>query len=355
MRFQTTQLIEPVAIMSRSTSTMNVYVEPNRVILSGETPYGRATYWVPAQTEKEWSFSVQSSHFAEVLVNLATAGHVIEISMASSCDKITIRAGSSKSTTKVNAAEREFIPPATLPTSVKVGGKDDNDPLRKALSEATIFASHGDFRPILNCVCLRMGNDKTVVYGADGYRAFRYEQPASVPADWELLIPRNVLILALRQGKPFFITTDFKEHVVFTVEDMVMETSTVYGKFPDIDYIIPKAPRAEIHILGDEAYTRVKQAMVFAVDHYSTVRLTIDDENYHVEGVSAERGDTTSFSSHDGHATAFDVSINGTYLMDFLRLHERLTLKYDPQSPKSSPLLFETQPGIQILVMPVRD
>jgi len=350
VRFRSTQLIDAIAVMARTSGVLNLYAEPDTIIITSETAYGRATYFCPASVTGEGSFQIDSMHWSEVLLNLISEAAIVDVELKD--DKIITRCGTARSTTKVRPVDRDFVAPAPLKTYVRAGGKDDKDPLRDALSEALIFVSSEIFRPILGCVYLVATPTQIKVFGADGYRAFRYTQDAENVEEWTLLVPKPFLIQALRRGDPFVITSDLRERVVISVGPMIMEASAMEGKFPDVEAIIPKAYPASLELYCEDAVKALRRAMVFASDSNNRVRLTITDSNYEFFGVSGERGDALSGFEHHAHPESFEANVNGAYLLDFLTLHERITLRYDPRGTAMSPLLFEDR-QVQALVMPM--
>jgi DNA polymerase-3 subunit beta len=214
----------------------------------------------------------------------------------------------------------------------------------KEMINQTVFATaKEDNRPILTGLYVQFDGDVMTMAAADGFRlavrTARIEQ--RFPQAREYVIPARAMAEVARiivdEDKDVAITLPGeRELVLFYIENTVVSSQLLEGKFPDFSAIIPKSYNTALTVYTTDLLRVCKRAEIFARDNNNSARIKVtppdgpgEPGTLLVTGKSNERGDSEGLIDAGVEGDGLEVAFNVRYLIEVLTVipEERVVLE----------------------------
>lgn len=280
---------------------------------------------------------------------------------------LTIKAGKARQT--LRGTGREDYPNlpltsgangrVTLQIPVVSGCKIDSPVLREAIRKTIVAASHDETRTFLTGAHLSVGPKHSRLVATDGHRlaVCDFELAAKAKGEIGIIIPLRILA-ELSSSLPD------KGEVAIEVGDSALlfhsTAGTYYSrliaeKFPDYEKIIPKASENRLTMKRGEFINALRCVSPFTNTRTNAVLLSVKSDKIVVSAESPEFGEGQSEVEADVKGGAMELSFNGLYLMDGLKVltGEELTFEL---GAKQAPAVLTTpeDKGYKYILMPLR-
>lgn len=252
----------------------------------------------------------------------------------------------------------------------------DGTVLVKGLMEALPYAAREDSRPVLNSVCLALG-DPVEVAAADGFRLARWQLRASLPhhEGKRLLLPLGAVRVLAHLWKGAGAAPDVglegsladlatarrllrleysieKNQARFNFGKVSLYTQLIAGTFPNYAQLVPTDLPQRITFMGGDMRQALDLVKGMARDGSNIVRLSWEGEELTVMASATEVGEVAAqvrllVPCTEGGRTAMDVK----YLSAYLKGQEGI-VTMGTKDP-TSPVLFTTPGMPEVVMMPM--
>lgn len=284
--------------------------------------------YIGAKVDQSGTITLPAKTFQELVNNLSPER--VDITVDDATQSADVRCGMTKSLIRgISGAEFPPIPEVGTPDIV-IQGKV----LREMITQTVFAAAREDARPILTGIYTLLDGDVMTMAAADGFRlavrTTRINETFAKPR--ELVIPARTLAEVARvivdEEKEVSISLPGeRDLVMFFVENTVISSQLLQGKFPDFGAIIPKTYSTAMTVYTSDLLRACKRAEIFARDNNNSARILIkppadanDVGEVMVIGRSNERGDNEGVVDASVEGEAVEVSFNIRYLIDVLNV-----------------------------------
>lgn len=241
-----------------------------------------------------------------------------------------VRCGMEKSNIKgISGAEFPPVPEGGDPTIVLQGGV-----LKKMIAQTVFAAAKEETRPVLTGVYTLLEGSTMTMAAADGYRLAVRTTPINenFAKKRDLIIPSRTLaevarIIADESKEVGIALPGERDLVMFYIENTVVSSQLLQGKFPDFGAIIPKSYTTTMTLYTSDLMRRCKSAEIFARDNNHSARIMVKPARSQSEpgevmivGRSSERGDNEGMIDASVEGEAMEVALNIRYLLDVLNV-----------------------------------
>lgn len=340
------QLARGLGIISRAVDPRNnlpvltnvlLATEDARLKLAATNLQMSITTYVGAKVDKPGAITLPAKTLTELVNNLSPER--VDMTLDAATQSVNVRCGTTTSNIKgIAATEFPPIPEGGEP-SVVVPGR-----VLKEMINQTVFATaKEDNRPILTGLYVQFDNDVMTMAAADGFRlavrTARIEQ--RFPQAREYVIPARAMAEVARiivdEDKDVAITLPGeRELVLFYIENTVVSSQLLEGKFPDFSAIIPKSYNTALTVYTNDLLRVCKRAEIFARDNNNSARIKVtppdgpgEPGTLLVTGKSNERGDSEGLIDVGVEGDGLEVAFNVRYLIEVLTVipEERVVLE----------------------------
>jgi len=329
------QLAKALSIVNRAVDSRPTLPVLANVLLSAEDTRLKLaatnlemsiTTYIGAKVDKEGTVTLPSKMFSE-LIN-ALSPERTDLTLDPATQSVRVQCGTSNSTMRGIAAT-EFPP-------VPEAGDADvviNAGILKSMINHTVFAcAKEDNRPILTGLYVQFHGEVMTIAAADGYRlavrTCRIDQNFAKPR--ELVIPARTMIEVARtitddEHEVAITLPGDRDMVLFYIDNTVIASQLLEGKFPDFTVIIPKSYSTSVTVYTSDLLTRCKRAEIFARDNNHSAKINArpapnpgDPGELRLNGKSTERGENEDMLDALVEGEPLEVSFNIRYLIDVL-------------------------------------
>ena len=268
---------------------------------------------IGAKIEKVGEITVPAKFISAFIDNLPKGNVRLKVEG----EHLLIESGEYKS--KINGVSAEDFPelPIVDKTDAKKITLTVND-FKKAVSQTAFTASTDTSRPILTGVFWHTFEGNLYLAATDGYRLSE-KRVCEIDQEISAIVPTSSLSEVMRS-----ITDSTEEieimfddnQVEFHVDDIVVVSRLIDGKFVDYRRLIPSDTETKIDIAKDEFSRIVKISALFASDSGGSVTLQADDENskLSIHSIASELGENTSQADAEIFGSG-EVTLNSNYLI----------------------------------------
>lgn len=340
------QLARGLGIISRAVDPRNnlpvltnvlLSTEDSRIKLAATNLQMSITTYIGAKVDKEGAITLPAKTLTELVNNLSPER--VDLSLDVATQSVHVRCGTTTSNIKGIAAS-EFPP-------IPEGGEPDiviSGRVLKEMINQTVFATaKEDNRPILTGLYVQFDNDVMTVAAADGFRlavrTARIDQRFPSPRDY--VIPARAMSEVARiivdEDKDVAISLPGeRDMVLFYIENTVVSSQLLEGKFPDFGAIIPKSYNTSVTMYTNDLLRVCKRAEIFARDNNNSARIKVtppdgpgEPGTLLVTGKSSERGDSEGLIDAGVEGNSLEVAFNVRYLIEVLNVisEERVVLE----------------------------
>lgn len=331
------QLAKGLSIVSRAVDSRttlpvlaNVLVtaDESRLRLSATNLELSITTYIGAQVHQQGHVTLPAKTIGELVSNLSPER--VDLTLDSATQTVNVRCGRTTSNVKGIAAA-EFPPvPEPADADVVVRGGD-----LKAMINHTVFSSaKEDNRPILTGLYVELDGSNMTMAAADGFRLA--VKSIAIDAHFaqrrELVIPARTMIEVARtivddEKEVGFSLPGDRDLVLFYIDNTVIASQLLEGKFPDFNVIIPKTYNTAALVNTADFLRDCKRAEIFARENNNSARLTIrppraagEPGTLMLTARSSERGDNESTLEVNAEGEGLEASFNIRYLLDVLNV-----------------------------------
>lgn len=284
--------------------------------------------YIGAKVDQSGTITLPAKTFQELVNNLSPER--VDIAVDEATQSADVRCGMTKSLIR-GISGAEFPPiPEVGEADIVISGKV----LREMITQTVFAAAREDARPILTGIYTLLDGDVMTMAAADGFRlavrTTRINEKFSKPR--ELVIPARTLaevarVIVDEEKEVSICLPGDRDLVMFFVENTVISSQLLQGKFPDFGAIIPKTYATAMTVYTSDLLRACKRAEIFARDNNNSGRILIkppaaanDAGEVMIIGRSNERGDNEGVVVASVEGEAVEVSFNIRYLIDVLNV-----------------------------------
>ncbi len=284
--------------------------------------------YIGAKVDQPGAITLPAKTFQELVNNLSPER--VDMVVDVSTHTADVRCGMTRSNIKgIAAAEFPPVPEGGSPDIVMQGKV-----LKEMITQTTFAAAKEDNRPILTGIYTQLDGDVMTMAAADGYRlavrTARLHEQFKKPRD--LVIPSRTLnevarIIVDEEKEVGISLPGERDLVMFFIENTVVSSQLLQGRFPDFGAIIPKSYSTAMTVYTSDLLRACKRAEIFARDNAYSARIMVkppraagEPGEVMVVGKSAERGDNEGMVDASVEGEGLEVAFNIRYLIDVLNV-----------------------------------
>lgn len=295
------------------------------------------TTYIGAKVDKAGAITLPAKTLTEMVKTLSPER--VDLTLDEGTQTVNLRCGVTTWNVRGIAAS-EFPPvPETAEPDVVLPGKV----LREMIAETVFACAKEDTRPILTGLYLHFDGNVMTVAAADGYRLA--VRTAKIDQNFkkmrEMVVPAKTMAEVARiivdDDIPVSITLPGdRELIQFEIENTVVSSQVIDGRFPDFSGIIPKTNNTVVSVYTDDLLKHYKRAEIFARDNNHSARVTARPADspgapgeVQISARSNERGDYEGSLEASVEGAPLDTAFNVRYLIDVLSVipEERILLE----------------------------
>jgi DNA polymerase III subunit beta len=239
---------------------------------------------------------------------------------------------------------------------------------RPALVETAVkvsrSASRDESRPVLTGILVRFEPGKVVMAATDSYRLSVKETKLEQALDGELEanVPARTLQelgrIASAGGAATIGVTALENQVVFTVDDVMLSSRLVEGRFPNYQQLLPESYEHELRVSRDELLEVVRRVGLLAQKN-APLRLRFSEGALDVSAQTPDVGEASESLPVPFNGEPLEIGFNPEFFRDGLESAESEELVLKLISPLRPGLIQsgggeDGGAGFIYLVMPIR-
>jgi DNA polymerase-3 subunit beta len=231
----------------------------------------------------------------------------------------------------------------------------------------SIFAiSMEESRFTLNGSLLHLKPGQLTMVATDGHRLAMVEKDEQVPglaAAYRALLPRKAMGEILKFAANAEPETPMKfagdeNHLFFQLGDRLLISRKLTGNFPDYERVLPKDQPNSVKIRRDELRAAIERVMQFADERSHAIRIRFGAGEARLYSSLSDTGESEETIGIEYGGAEVEISFNGQYLLDFLRVIGEEEVEFRFKEPNSAgelrPISNEGGLLYRYVVMPMR-
>jgi DNA polymerase III subunit beta len=271
------------------------------------------------EIKKEGSTTTSSNILYDILRKLQ-AGAKVEFSLQSS-NKLKLISGNSK-------FNLLCMPPDNFPLSeednIKNSFEISSDKLLKLLNKTKISISSDETRHYLNGIYLHKTilENKSFLSGVatDSHRLSSSSIEINQDIDLEpIILPKKTifqLILLLEQKKNNIIISNTKSKIKFEIDNGILISKVIDGRFPDYSKVIPKDNNKILEIKLNEFKNSIDRVTTVSADRKEGLKISISKDAVQLSVNSLNSGEGVENVNAKFNSENLSISFNSRYLTD---------------------------------------
>jgi DNA polymerase-3 subunit beta len=328
-------LAKGLGVVSRAVSTRSTLPVLANVLLS--TDGGRLklsatnleiviTCWIGAKVVEEGSITVPARTLND-LVNTLPPDQV-EMALDTQTQTLHLACARTEANIKgIDATEFPLVPEPSEDSRHRI----EASVLKTMINQVAFAAATDDARPTLTGVLTKMKGSTISMAATDGFRLSvrSAEFPGSVEEPMEVIIPARALSELARIADDDTETVaismpEGRNQVIFDMENIVLVTQLIDGKFPDYEPVIPQRFSTRTVLNAGEFAKACKMAEIFAREASHTARVRVEPGNELMPGfatisaVSSETGDNVAQIDAVVEGEEVEIAFNVRYMSQVL-------------------------------------
>lgn len=194
------------------------------------------------------------------------------------------------------------------------------DKFKELVRYTALSASQDESHPVLTGMNFVSDGNTMSVMTADGYRASKlFVSLESEP--FNIIVPTKAITALLLPNVEEVEISVSTSRFGILADNFRFTSQLISGNFPEIKRIIPPEFAITVKVDSDLLKNAMECAMVFSRDAAKLMKIMVDSENVRVISTSQESGDGENVVSlQDSDTNGFEISVNGQYLIDILRV-----------------------------------
>jgi DNA polymerase III subunit beta len=199
------------------------------------------------------------------------------------------------------------------------------DSIVKKLIKKTIFAcSTDEARPLFTGILVEVQDGKITFVATNTHRLAIKSLPYESTENLSVIIPSKVLLEIGRN-----LTGDMPQQVIIsllenqimvTIDNVVIVSRLIEGKFPDYRRVIPPKFAITSKINVKELAGAVERVALFSTDgDYSIIKICVDQHELTITSSSPDVGAGREVISCESEGEKLNVAFNSRYILDILK------------------------------------
>lgn len=339
-------LVEKLGVVSKAVSNKTtmpilegVYLEAKKgivTLIGSDMDLGIKTIISDVEIEKEGTIVVDSKIFNEIVRKLPDSVVELELSEDNLLSIKCMR--SSFNIVVMSAEDYPNLPEVKEDSSVNIPQKC----LRDMVKGVSFAVALDGTRPILQGILFEAiaSENRINTVALDGYRlAVNTEVIEDVSNDITVVVPAKALIEVSRilgdtmDGVTLSVSPN---HVLFSVNDTIVITRLLDGKYVNYSSLLPVEHKVEVVINKRELESGLDRASLMAKEGSSNlVKLNLGEDTITISS-NSQLGKLCEVVSAETKGEGFDIAFNSRYLLDILRVigNDRVIMEFtSPVSP----------------------
>lgn len=270
--------------------------------------------------------------------------------------KATLKCGKSRFSLQTLPAE-DFprLNIGNLDASIRLPQKD----LKALLSQVLYAMAQQDIRYYLNGLLLVLEGQEMRAVATDGHRlAFSACPVGQDLPRREAIIPRKTVLelsKLLRDSDDDILVEFGNNQVRFTVDETVMTSKVIDGKFPDYQRVIPQNNDKLVQLDRAQFLQALQRAAILANEKFRGVNLQLANNEMKIACMNSEQEEAEDVLDIDYNHGALNIGFNITYLLDVLNNTSGETINVTFGDNNSSALFtLPDHSYFKYIVMPMR-
>jgi DNA polymerase-3 subunit beta len=235
--------------------------------------------------------------------------------------------------------------------------------LIKEMIRKTVFATAVDeIRYVLNGAFFVIKGNECRMVATDGHRLAFIKKTLSNPIieESEVIIPTKALTEVNRiipEDKDINIFVD-KNKIVFQVDDLIIVSRLIEGKFPDYDRVIPKDQDKILKVNNQRLSAMCRRVSLMTSEKTNVLKFDISKNRLKLSSNTPNLGDAEEELEANFQGEDIQIAFNPKYIMDVLKNIEQEEVSIFLKSPSTAGMIkpIEEKEGEEYLcvIMPVR-
>ncbi len=232
--------------------------------------------------------------------------------------------------------------------------------LSQAIRATAFSMAQQDVRFYLNGMLIEINQGRLCCVATDGHRLAYSECETDVEPVTPIraILPRksvNELTRLIGGAEDELELSITKNHLQVVLNDTVMTTKLIDGRFPDYNRVIPIDVNKELLLNKESLKTTLQRAAILSSEKYRGVRLAVEQGVLTVSSNNPDREEAIDELEIDYTGESAEIGFNVTYLLDVLGAMDgentRLLLK---DSNSSALVMPESEDNTKYVIMPMR-
>jgi DNA polymerase-3 subunit beta len=274
-----------------------------------------------------------------------------------------LKVSSGKSTFKLMGLPEDEYP--TLPDVSRSEEVNIDSATMSTMIEKTIHAiGDSDTRYTLNGLLMhflpKKKNIELRVIGTDGHRLAFITKDISgkLSEAKKLIIPRKAALELKRllEDSEGQVTIGLnKNHIFFTLDDIVLTSRLIEGNYPNYDQVIPQDNEKKA-VFDKVVFSRaLRRASIMSRERTNAVRFDLEQGKLTLISINPDIGEAREEIAAQYKGESISIGFNVRYLLDAIQVMEGESVAFDVQDPLSPTLLREGEgKTYKCVVMPMR-
>lgn len=284
------------------------------------------TCWIGANVQESGATTVPARTFSE-LINALPAGDV-HLTLNKTTETLHVSCEKVQANVKgISADEFPVIPEPDQENRVRM----EPAVLKRVIAQVAFAAATDDSRPSLTGVSTTVEGNRIMMAATDGFRlSVRSAHIAGyVEKPFNIIIPARALnevgrILSDDLEAVYISMPSGRNQIIFDMDNAVLVSQLVDGKFPDYAPIIPQRHNTRTVLNTAEFAKACRTADIFARESSNTARVAVEPGDglsaayATVAANSKETGDNTATVGANVEGMPIEIAFNVKFMSDVL-------------------------------------
>ncbi|MEO7725798.1 MAG: DNA polymerase III subunit beta [Burkholderiales bacterium] len=280
-----------------------------------------------------------------------------DIALEAQNNRLLVKSGKSRFTLQTLPAED--FPKLTKAPAAAITIKLAQKAFKSLLLLVQYAMAQQDIRYYLNGMLLVLHGDQLKVVATDGHRLAYASMKLSAPVEpLEVILPRKAvqeLVKLLSDGDDDVTLELAPTQVKFSIQDVVLVSKVVDGKFPDFTRVIPTNYQKNFVIERGVLQQALQRVAILSNEKFRGVRWTLTDGQLRISCTNTEQEEAFEEIEIGYTGDALDIGFNVTYLLDVLAnlASDKVTCSFGDAN-SSVLITISEDPDFRYVVMPMR-
>ncbi len=231
--------------------------------------------------------------------------------------------------------------------------------LREMLRKTSYAMATDDTRRMLVGVLFSFQNGKFTTVATDGKRLALtdHEMELTKSQELDIIVPakaiQNLERLLKDNDQPVTITVAEEKQIAFTLDNCILISKLVDGKYPNYRQVIPAEAKERVIIDREHFYNALRRVSSLAPDLHTAVRLTFTKNKLEISTTLPDVGEAKESIAIDYKGRDFAIAFNPAYIMDPVKCLDTDTLFFDYIDELSPGVIKHSKPFLYV-IMPIR-